>query len=297
MKTPVKCCQRAARAVTPRIDSAHLGSTLALLAATQALAMTPPPILTEIRVDSLPPLADIEYIEISGVAKYPLDGLSLVVIGDADDIPGPSLGNSGVIESVTHLDGCRMPADRAMLVHSSNMLLTLPDLVAPLGLEDSDNLTILLVRDCTCSVGDDLDLDDDGVLDALPWSEVLDSVAIAVATPGVGSEWVYSNTVVGPAGGWMIFHITRCPDTGAWKSGDFFFHNFTEDTPGAPNPPCDGSLCTGDLDHDGSVGAQDLATVLAHWGEFGTVADINGDGLVGPQDLSILLTSWGDCEL
>jgi hypothetical protein len=297
MMTKVQCCQQAARAVSSRCAPAHFVSALALLASGPSLAMTPPPILSEIRVDSLPPLANIEYIEIAGVAKCQLDGLSIVVIGDEDDVPGPSLGNSGVVESVTHLDGWTMPADRALLVHSSDMLLTLPDIVAPLGLEDSDNLTILLVRGCTCVVGDDLDRDDDGVLDAPPWTESIDSVAIAVATPGVGSEWVYSSTVVGPAGGWMIFHITRCLDTGEWRRGDFYFHNATEDTPGTTNPPCEGSLCTGDLDRDGSVGAQDLATVLAHWGEFGSVADVNDDGIVGAQDLSIVLTSWGDCDL
>ena len=46
-----------------------------------------------------------------------------------------------------------------------------------------------------------------------------------------------------------------------------------------------------DLDADGSVGASDLAILLAQWGGAGS-ADIDGDGSVGASDLSLLLAAW-----
>ena len=55
--------------------------------------------------------------------------------------------------------------------------------------------------------------------------------------------------------------------------------------PEAPNNPSD-------LDGDGVVGAQDLATLLGNWGNPG-IGDIDGDGLVGPADLATLLGAWG----
>jgi hypothetical protein len=47
----------------------------------------------------------------------------------------------------------------------------------------------------------------------------------------------------------------------------------------------------GDLDHDGSVGAADLAILLGQWGGTGS-ADFDGDGDVGAADLAILLGLW-----
>jgi agmatine deiminase len=53
----------------------------------------------------------------------------------------------------------------------------------------------------------------------------------------------------------------------------------------------------GDLDHDGSVGAADLAILLGSWGpcppEGGCPADLNGDGVVDATDLAMLLGNWG----
>ena len=49
----------------------------------------------------------------------------------------------------------------------------------------------------------------------------------------------------------------------------------------------------GDLDGNGSVGASDLAILLAAWGACdGCGADLNGDGVVGAPDLAILLAAW-----
>ena len=47
-----------------------------------------------------------------------------------------------------------------------------------------------------------------------------------------------------------------------------------------------------DLNCDGTVNAQDLATLLSQWGTAGS-ADLNGDGVVGAPDIAALLSSWG----
>jgi len=53
--------------------------------------------------------------------------------------------------------------------------------------------------------------------------------------------------------------------------------------------------CPADLDSDGSVGASDLAVLLAGWGAPG-VADIDGSGSADAADLAILLAAWGECD-
>ncbi len=56
------------------------------------------------------------------------------------------------------------------------------------------------------------------------------------------------------------------------------------------------SDCPADLDGDGTIGASDLAILLANWGPcLGCEADLNSDGVVGPFDLATLLASWGPC--
>jgi len=52
--------------------------------------------------------------------------------------------------------------------------------------------------------------------------------------------------------------------------------------------------CAADLDGDGSVGAGDLAALLASWGGPGS-ADIDGDGIVAASDLGAMLAAWGAC--
>lgn len=47
-----------------------------------------------------------------------------------------------------------------------------------------------------------------------------------------------------------------------------------------------------DLNDDGSVNAQDLAALLAAWGEFAGPADLDGDGIVGSADIAVLLSAW-----
>jgi hypothetical protein len=60
-------------------------------------------------------------------------------------------------------------------------------------------------------------------------------------------------------------------------------------------PPGEGTVAPppGDLDGDGAVGPNDLATLLSLWGPCaGCDADLDGDGDVGPSDLAELLSYW-----
>ena len=52
--------------------------------------------------------------------------------------------------------------------------------------------------------------------------------------------------------------------------------------------------CPADLNGNGNVGAEDLATLLAAWG--GTGGDLNADGVTNAADMAILLSSWGACQ-
>lgn len=55
------------------------------------------------------------------------------------------------------------------------------------------------------------------------------------------------------------------------------------------------SACDADLDDDGSVGASDLAGLLAQWGACGTcAADLDGSGGVDAADLGLLLSFWAE---
>lgn len=57
-----------------------------------------------------------------------------------------------------------------------------------------------------------------------------------------------------------------------------------------------GQPCNEDLDGDGTIGLQDLAVLLAHFGQSGATpadGDIDNDDDVDLQDLGFLLASFG----
>ncbi|MDP6158600.1 MAG: hypothetical protein QF534_07150, partial [Phycisphaerales bacterium] len=62
-------------------------------------------------------------------------------------------------------------------------------------------------------------------------------------------------------------------------------------TPGESNEGAD--PCSGDLDGDGTVGVDDLLSLIAVWGT--PDGDIDGDGTTGVDDLLLLISLWGDC--
>jgi predicted lipoprotein with Yx(FWY)xxD motif len=73
-------------------------------------------------------------------------------------------------------------------------------------------------------------------------------------------------------------------DNGNWSYTGVVIITGTSDSPQMP----------GDLNGDGTVGAEDLAILLGSWGPCdGCPADLNGDGIVDAFDLAQLLGNWG----
>jgi hypothetical protein len=228
--------------------------------------------------------------------------VTIIIIGDGS-------GGSGVVERVRSLSGVAIPADGTLLVGNP---ATNPDVGNGAGsggsdantdwIENSDNITILLVRGWTGTLGEDLDTNDDGVLDVEPWTEIVDSIALieSPATPPVGTEWAYGSNRIGPDGTFVPGQIWRCTDTGCWNIGLFDVaanQAAGNETPGTDNVSCGGggNPCPADINGDDTVGGLDLTSLLAAWGGSDPAADIDDDGTVGGLDLTALLAAWGPC--
>ena len=182
-------------------------------------------VINEIRIDQ-PSTDNDEYFELYGNANASLNGFYYVVIGDG-------AAGSGVVESVTDLSGLTLDSNGLFVAAESSFTLGTANLTTPLNFENGDNVTHLLVEGFTGTVNDDLDIDDDGILDATPWSAIVDSVSL-VETIGSGNQ-VYSATQVGPDDTFLPGHIYRLPD----GIGDFQIGQFDvvdgDDTPGQAN--------------------------------------------------------------
>ena len=198
--------------------------------------------LSEIRIDQ-PGGDDDEYFELEGTAGGSLDGFTYLVIGDGT-------GGSGVIEAAVDLTGSAIDANGFFVAAESTFTLGIANLTTSLNFENSDNVTHLLVQDFTGANGDDLDIDDDGIFDTLPWSEITDCVAL-VETVG-GGELTYCTTSVGPDGTFVPGHSLFCATE--WQIGPFDPVGGA-DTPGAANacaePPIDVALSEIRIDQPG----------------------------------------------
>jgi len=189
--------------------------------------------INEIRIDQ-PGADNDEYFELKGSPNESLAGLSYLVIGD-----GASTLGSGVIENVTDLNSEFLDSNGLFVASKSSFTLGTQNLTADLRFENSDNVTHMLVSDFTGSIGDDIDIDDDGVLDNPPFSSVVDSVALK---ENDGGELIYSTTIVGPDGTFVPGHSLFCED--GWRIGVFNPAAADAiDTPGAVNA-CDGGGST-----------------------------------------------------
>ncbi|MDB4433739.1 hypothetical protein N9142_01205 [Akkermansiaceae bacterium] len=208
-------------------------ATITIMVTDDEAVSFPPFVLNEIRIDQFSNDND-EYFELySTEANASLDRLSLIVLGD-------SSAGSGSIEAIVDLDGQTMNGN-FFLAGESSMTIATPDFVTNLNFENGDNVTFLLVSDFSGSLGDDLDIEDDGVLDSTPWGSILDGVGlIKEANPPTSTEFEYATVLgfstVGPFDGDGILFPpphTYKNGQGEWVVG---IVEFTNDTPGAINP-------------------------------------------------------------
>jgi hypothetical protein len=217
---------------TSRLVTAALfaGATALGALSTAAANGVAAPQITEVRADQTGADND-EWFELTGPASASLAGLTYLVIGDGT--PG-----SGTVEAVVPLSGSAFDANGFFVVAESTFTLGAANLTANLNFENGDNVTHLLVSDFTGTDGMDLDTDNDGTLDATPWTAVLDCVALFASA---SSEHTYCPSVVGPDGTFAPGHVYRCADTGEWKIGPFDVLAGV-DSPGDVNPSC-GTTC------------------------------------------------------
>lgn len=195
--------------------------------------------LTELRVDQQGADND-EYFEVHGSPASSLAGWWFVALGDSGTDP------AGVVEMAIDLSAWSCGANGYFVAHEatfggtafSGHTLSVDAAGAhatigtgdSLNFENSDTVTYMLVRGFTGTVGMDLDAGNDGVLDAMPWLELADSIAL-VRTGSV--DPVYSSTQLGPvdltATGGMPPHAWR--DDAGWHVGSYGAWDM--DTPGS----------------------------------------------------------------
>ena len=184
------------------------------------------PELSEIRIDQ--PGSDIdEYVEIFGTPGTDLTGMTLLVIGEAG-----SDGAGGGLDAVVDLSGIMIPASGYLVLSEDTFTLGTADVAMPsnfLNFENSDNVTFLLVDGFTGAAGDDMDVDDDGILDGTNYTTLLDSIAL-VESVGSGDLFYGPNTV-GPDGTFVPGQVSKC--MGVWGIGEFGVG--PTDTPGYDN--------------------------------------------------------------
>ena len=184
--------------------------------------------INEIRIDQFGVDND-QYFELEGTAGESLEDLWYLVIGDSP------AGLSGTIEEAIPLSGLAIPADGFFLAAESSFGAPgtafdgiFPDFSTSLNFENSDNVTHVLVSDFTGNDGDDLDLNNDGILEVTPWSVVVDAIGL-VESPDLSapnSEWYYGTelmfTDIGPSDTFVPGHVYRETDSGSdWVIVEF----------------------------------------------------------------------------
>jgi hypothetical protein len=191
--------------------------------------------INELRIDQ-PSDDNDEYLELFGTPGESLDGVSYVILGDGS-------AGTGEVELALDLTGQMVGATGFFLVaEDADTFGSAADLELSINLENSDNVTHLLVSGFAGTTSDDLDMNDDGVLETLPWTGIVDGVALIedAAVPPTGTEYHYAGQlalpVVGPDGSAVPGHVYRLPDGGAFQIGPFDPVDGL-DTPGSANIP------------------------------------------------------------
>lgn len=165
------------------------------------------------------------FFELAGDPQESLDGLTFLALSGEFQ--------PGLINSATDLTGSLIPDDGFFLAATE---LTeygdATDLATGVDFFASP-ATFLLVNGFSGTEGDDLDADNNGLLDATPWTGILDAVSVFNSTGN--PDISYGGPVLINATNFVDSHIERYPDgTGGWGViGSFEDRRF--DTPGVSN--------------------------------------------------------------
>ncbi|MBX3355248.1 MAG: hypothetical protein KF724_06080 [Phycisphaeraceae bacterium] len=199
-------------------------------------------LISEVRIDELGSAGnddDREYYELRGTPGTPLKDLAYVVLGTRPikTVSGIPYGGAGVIVHInTFPVNAVMPPTGRYLVRKPTMQLPLgiaANLTIPLTFDDDSTQTHLLVRNFNFGMFDDnippnvgfsplgfdLDLTNNGVLDIVPWSEVVDSVSIIKSTAFGPLNRAYGTAKAGPAIDGIPAHVFRCGNNNNWRVG------------------------------------------------------------------------------
>lgn len=229
---------------------------------------------------------NFEYVEVAG------DGATDYSAYTVLEIEGDSGASLGVVDGVFTV-GTTNGAGYWTTGFLSNVI-------------ENGTVTLLLVEGWTGAQGDDLDVDDDGALDAAPWSRVVDSVAV---TDGDGGDLAYTTVVLAPGFDGVPFTVggaSRIPDridtddASDWTRNDFNGEGIPGLEPGSPEPG--EALNTPDAENE-AVPAEPVSGWIIN--EINadpdtTAGDANGDGTANfSQDefLEVVNTTGGDVDV
>ncbi len=183
--------------------------------------------INELRISSSGSSDDTSnFIELVGTPGQSLDGHALLVISGEFE--------PGQIDFAFDLTGGALDSDGIFLLSNPGEYANdAGDITADFDFFGSP-ITVMLVDGFTGNAGNDLDTDNDGALDATPWTTIVDSVSLV---DGDGTtDRNYSSVVTGPAsnGSNAPSGLARVPD----ETGDFVQLEFSDrsaDTPGTLN--------------------------------------------------------------
>jgi len=117
---------------------------------------------------------DVEYVEIYGDPNTDYSAYTLLEIEGDDNAPGTV--DEVIPIGTTDANGFYLAS-------------------LPANALENGTITLLLVSNFSGTFGADLDTDDDGVLDSMPWDAVVDSVSV---WDGGASDWTYGAPQLGP---------------------------------------------------------------------------------------------------
>ncbi len=184
---------------------------------------------------------DWEFFEIQGMAGEDLSNLTLITIdGDTSSL--------GTVNAVVDLTGQSIPADGIWVASSpaaNGAYQITGNLTIANNTFENGTTTFLLVTGFTGTNGDDLDINDNGILDVMPWTEIIDGVALTDAS---ATDFTYAGvTAIGPDGTFLpsgIFRSTDAP-TSEFNTTTFLSFDTPDGTPGRSNARMEDVFITG----------------------------------------------------